>query len=169
MSLEELPVELLQAILKELCPRDLAVLSSISRPIYPVTMRELYTSITLKKREQSRLLAKSLKHRPAKASFVKYLLKSRRADSDAIKVLPDIVKHLDQLKHFEITADETSDTTYGLATDRRPRRFYCRQTPQLAGAPSFAKGPLRRQGPNTRIDEARGICWPKLVLQPTDR
>lgn len=36
------------------------------------------------------------------------LLKLRRADSDAVKALPDIVKHLDQLKHFEITADETS-------------------------------------------------------------
>ncbi|KAG9219781.1 hypothetical protein CCMSSC00406_0008158 [Pleurotus cornucopiae] len=110
MSLEELPVELLQTILKGLCPRELAALSSISRPIHPVAMRELYTSITLKKRKQSRLLAKSLKHRPAKASFVKYLVvgSSVTADSDAVKALPDIVKHLDQLKHFEITADETS-------------------------------------------------------------
>ncbi|KAJ8689483.1 hypothetical protein PTI98_012385 [Pleurotus ostreatus] len=107
MSLEVLPVELLQAILKQLCPRDLAALSSISRPIYPVAMRELYTSITLNKRKQSRLLAKSLKHRPAKASFVKYLVVGSSI-TDAVKALPDIVKHLDQLKHFEITADEIS-------------------------------------------------------------
>ncbi|KAF4607626.1 hypothetical protein EYR38_001698 [Pleurotus pulmonarius] len=110
MSLEELPVELLQAILKELRPRDLAILSSISRPIYPVAMCELYTFITLKKKKQSRLLAKSLKHRPSKASFIKYLIveSSITADNDAVKALPDIVKHLDQLRHLEITAEETS-------------------------------------------------------------
>ncbi|KAF4585283.1 hypothetical protein EYR40_002120 [Pleurotus pulmonarius] len=110
MSLEELPVELLQAILKELRPRDLAILSSISRPIYPVAMCELYTFITLKKKKQSRLLAKSLKHRPSKASFIKYLIveSSITADNDAVKALPDIVKYLDQLRHLEITAEETS-------------------------------------------------------------